>query len=212
MSYRDIHSHLPPEPGVFRIFSALTPEPVPNNMFFTAGIHPKDAEQFRFEDFTSIWNHPDCIGIGECGLDRRCPVPLPEQLKVFRQQAELAETLGKPLILHCVRCHAEIRQLKKDLNSSVPWIIHGFRGNEKTAFSFLEDGCYLSFGEGLLRDAGNLEPWFHKIPADRIFFETDEAAVDIRAVYAMAASLRGISVDALNEQVRNNVERVFHVR
>ena len=65
----------------------------------------------------------------------------------------------------------------------------------------IESGFYLSFGEGLLRDAGNMESFFHKIPDDRLFFETDESGADLRKIYALAASMRGTSVQSLRQTV-----------
>lgn len=207
--YLDLHTHRNTvEPDVFAVGSCLMPT-VPEQGVFSAGIHPEDAERFAIPDFEPVWSDPRCIALGECGLDRRFP-DLPRQSALFLAQAERAETLRKPLLIHSVRTHDEIRKMAKDLSPVMPWIIHGFRGKERTLFSLLDAGFYISFGAGLLKDAGNMEPFFSRIPADRIFFETDdESALDIRAVYAVAASMRGEAVDTLCDTVRNNFRRIF---
>ncbi len=204
MKFIDIHTHLTwtPEENIIRVTDQ------PGSGYFTIGTHPMFPV---LRDMTDAAN-PDCIGIGECGLDRRyaAEIPLKQQEAIFLAQAELAEKLGKPLVIHSVRTHEEIRNLKKKIQPVQPWILHGFRGNERTAMTMLDAGFFLSFGQGLLRDAGNMQPFFRKIPADRIFFETDEAeGLDIRAVYAVAAELYGIGIDVLREQTGKNFERIF---
>ena len=207
--YIDFHTHRAAAgPDVFALQNFLSPM-VPETGFYTAGIHPKDAEQFEIKDFEKIWNDPRCLALGECGMDRRYP-DLSKQSALFRAQAQQAETLHKPLLIHSVRTHDEICRAAKDLAPTVPWIIHGFRGKERTLFALLDAGFSVSFGAGLLKDAGNLEPFFSRIPADRIFFETDDdAGVDIRAIYALAASMRGVPVDDLCAAVRKNFRRIF---
>ena len=174
-----------------------------------AGIHPQDADRLDWHDFETIWQDPRCLAVGECGLDRRYP-DLKRQTEVFHAQADAAERLQKPLILHCVRTHDEIRKIALDRKPAVPWIIHGFRGKERTLFSLLDAGFYISFGGGLLKDAGNVEPYFQRIPRDRIFFETDaDNGPDLRAVYALAASMYGVGINELCGIVRNNFRSVF---
>lgn len=199
--YIDIHTH------TFREGAGIQVLDRPGFGVFTWGTHPQCRE---LGDMTPA-EHPDCIGIGECGLDRRyaAEISLKKQAELFQIQAEMAERLGKPLVIHSVRTHEELHQLKKKLQPAVPWILHGFRGNERTTMTMLDAGFYLSYGEGLLRDSGNAAPYFPSIPAERVFFETDGAEMDIRAVYATAAALYGIGIDALLEQTAKNYERVF---
>ncbi len=208
--YIDLHTHSTAAgPDVFALQNFLVPT-APETGFYSAGIHPKDAELFDIKDFETIWNNPRCLAVGECGMDRRYP-DLPKQSRLFRAQAQRADALHKPLLIHSVRTHEEICRAAKDLAPAVPWIIHGFRGKERTLFSLLDAGFFISFGAGLLKDAGNLELFFSRIPADRIFFETDDDdRADIRAIYALAASMRGVPVDELCMTVQKNFRRIFH--
>ena len=210
MFLTDIHTHRTVVREGITIPSFTDPAAVPDT-FFTAGLHPADAQKSAAADFQVLWNDPRCIGIGECGLDRRFQdvTGLTRQKELFLQQAETAEEKALPLIIHSVRTHEEIRQLKKAIKPEQVWILHGFRGNERNTFSLLDAGFYLSFGEGLLKDAGNLESFFQRIPLDRIFFETDESNADLLQIYALAASMRDMSLMDLCDAVRNNFERVF---
>lgn len=45
----------------------------PGNIYSTAGVHPHDAKSWEesesLEELESIANNPECVAIGECGLD-----------------------------------------------------------------------------------------------------------------------------------------------
>lgn len=206
----DIHTHTQKDEADIPIVSLTDPVQV-SGSFFSAGLHPEDAERYTVDDFKTLWDDPRCIAIGECGLDRRFQntTDLKRQKDLFRQQAELAEEKQLPLIIHSVRTHEEIRQIKSAMSPTVPWILHGFRSNERTTFTLLEAGFYLSFGDGLLKDAGNMEPFFAKIPLDRIFFETDTSTTSLRQIYALAASMQGMTQNDLEQAVHANFERIF---
>ena len=81
----------------------------------------------------------------------------------------------------------DIIELKKTLHSSMPWIIHGFRGNCNVLKNVLNaPNIYISIGEKFNADAVKL------IPNDRILLETDESDMDIDTIceklLAMAVS------------------------
>lgn len=73
------------------------------NVKFTVGVHPKSANQnIDRPRLGNLARHPNCVGIGECGLDYTVPMSrLPTQQAVLRRQMMLADKLNKPLILHC---------------------------------------------------------------------------------------------------------------
>lgn len=210
MFLTDIHTHRTDRrEGI--VIRAITDPAAEPETFFTAGLHPEDAQNFSVADFQTLWADRRCIAIGECGLDRRFQgvADLTRQKALFLQQAEIAEEKKLPLVIHSVRTHEEIRQLKAAMKPEQPWILHGFRGNERSTFSLLGAGFYLSFGEGLLKDAGNMESFFQRIPLERIFFETDESNADLIQIYALAASMHSMTLEELSLAVRNNFERIF---
>lgn len=220
----DIHYHGPLSiPGktavpeeILRVQSLLlsaapAQETPPGNLLFTAGIHPKNAATpWNSELFTTLWNSENCIAIGECGLDRRFPgFATGEQKTAFLRQAETAERLRLPLVIHAVRAGDEIRRLRRDQRATVPWILHSFRGNVRKAEEFIASGFLLSFGAGLLRDAVRLKDLFRNIPVEKLFFETDESGEDIRKIYALAASMLSMGTDELKRLVFQNFKQVF---
>ena len=123
------------------------------------------------------------VALGECGLDRLRGAALPVQMRAFEQVCAIAEKEDKFLIIHCVRCDAEIFSILKNFQLNV--LFHGFNHAPKRLEFLLEQGAYVS----LAPDA-----WHHEKLAgylktcdfSRIGFETDDRDLDIAALIADA--------------------------
>ena len=179
---------------------------------FSVGIHPWHIHEDQIDEELGIIeivaSTPNCIAIGECGLDKRIDTPMHLQINVFEKQLILAEKLQMPVIIHCVVAFNEVIAIKNRLKIKVPLVIHGFSKNEETAKTLVENGFYLSFGKYLLRNP-ELKNVFNFVPNDRFFLETDTAQEDIRAVYNLAAKYKAITLGRLMEIVQNNFNTVF---
>jgi TatD DNase family protein len=57
--------------------------------------------------------HPNCLAIGECGLDKVIEIDLELQKKVFISQLELAVKYQKTVIIHCVKAFDELIEICK---------------------------------------------------------------------------------------------------
>ena len=210
----DAHAHARagavPDGGIFRLWNLGEPRPVPSDgVFFSAGVHPQDALQYSCADFEPLWDSPNCLAVGECGLDRTADVPLARQTEVFRAQIEEAVRRDKPLVIHCVRCFPELIRMKTDSGAdALPWVLHGFRGAKRKAFELLDAGFALSFGAGLLRDAGNME-YFVEIPLDRILIETDESPELFPQILAEASAMHLLPPAEFAAAVESNFRRIF---
>ena len=68
------------------------------------GVHPRLAKSITNETWELVQTtigSPECIAIGECGLDyTEPPHSLPSQRKLFGEHIALAKELVKPLVLH----------------------------------------------------------------------------------------------------------------
>ena len=63
-------------------------------------LHPKIVDvPINWEEMDTLFWSAECVGIGECGLDRTRPHP-EQQRQVFRRQVLAAKLTGKPLVLH----------------------------------------------------------------------------------------------------------------
>lgn len=206
----DIHTHhLPSVPGT-AIVSVSPADFCPQSgHWYSTGIHPWQAgdPQWQADDWeqllVQLLRHPQVLAVGEAGLDRLAQAPLPLQTDLFRRQALLAETVGKPLIIHAVKVQAELIALKRELQPAMPWVIHGFRGKPQMADAYLRHGFYLSFGQHYHPEALRLTP------ANRLLLETDESLVPIGQLCQQAATLRQVDVDTLRQALAANVCQVF---
>ncbi len=178
--------------------------------YFSVGVHPNKAHQTAL-DWDAILKKsqdPNCLAIGECGLDKIIDTPLPDQRIVFEKQIEMSESQQMPIILHCVKAWNEVLQIKKERNPKQTWIFHGFR---KTALleSVLDNQLMISIGTALIYDQ-KLQAIFNSIPIDQLFLETDsDDRFSIEEVYHKAAELKGIPLEELKSQISANFERVF---
>lgn len=186
-------------------FDALIPK-------YSIGIHPWYLDENRLAaDLKSISEKlklPECLALGECGLDKRIEISMELQTSVFKLQLQLVQQTEKPIILHCVAAYDEVIAVKKELDIKNPMIIHGFSKNEQVANSLLKNGFYLSFGKYLLRNP-DLEKVFKFAPENKILLETDTIEESIYEVYEKAAFIRGISVEKMKAIVFQNYSNIF---
>lgn len=179
---------------------------------FSVGIHPWyiDVSQLdvHFDALEKQLQHPNCLAIGECGLDKRIDIPLALQMEVFHKQIALAQKYHKPMIIHCVAAFQELMVFKKQENIQVPLIIHGFSKNIQLARQLLDQGFYLSFGKYLWMQE-SLPQVFKEMPLDRIFLENDTTEKPIATVYILAAQIKSIPLQTLKNEIENNFNTVF---
>ena len=182
---------------------------IPN---YSIGIHPWYIDEKRLEKDLEVINEklqlPECLALGECGLDKRIEIPLDLQFSVFKKQLEIVKQTNKPIVLHCVAAYDEVIAIKREMKIENPMIIHGFSKNEQVAKSLLNNGFYLSFGKYLLRNP-DLEKVFTFAPENQVLLETDTIEESIYQVYEKAASIKGISVEEMKTIVFTNFSRIF---
>lgn len=207
----NIHSHhagFPNETVIRNLTSHY--ETVAAGGLFSLGIHPGFIEgkgTAQWESLKQWARQPQVVAIGECGLDKRYPNNWTDQLSLFRQQIQLAVSLGKPLILHCVKAWEEVFSLLKTEKITVPVIFHGFNKTHELAVRITREGYYLSFGKALEKEG--IRNTLAQLPADRFFLETDDALLPIASVYEWAASALGIDQNSLSLQIQKNAAAVW---
>lgn len=144
----DVHTHVPAPDGR-AIVSATPGQGLGSAPYYSVGIHPWEADASQLAALETIAADKRVVAIGECGLDKlRGPDMQSVQMPVFVAQAQLAEKLGKPLIIHCVRAYGEVMTLHRRMQPSVPWIMHGFNRSDNLARQLTEAGIYLSIPAG----------------------------------------------------------------
>lgn len=217
MRYKDIHCHRRPasddvESIVNNLVDAAT-EDLLDDLPCSVGVHPRSIDG-EIDDtilFMRDLAHAESVlAIGECGLDRSIPVPWADQMRVFEDQISISELLCKPLIIHCVRAHADVVALHRDLHPVQPWIVHGFNKGGDVLERLVEAGIYVSFGAAIMQADSPAAQAMATVADDMFLLETDDQTdVDIAAIYARAAELRGVSVETLCETLQKTFDSVF---
>ena len=213
MSFFNLHTHkFTGNPNVLELVNQYPWEFDSTIPTYSIGIHPWHIDVTRLESDLQMIDEklslPECLALGECGLDKRIEVPMDLQIAVFKKQIALAEKHQKPIVLHLVAAFDELIAIKKELKITVPMIIHGFSKNEQLAKQLLDNGFYLSFGKYLLRNP-ELKEVFQAIPNDRFFLETDTVEETIEEVYTLASTYKEMDLNTLQNQIAVNLEKVF---
>jgi TatD DNase family protein len=186
----------------------ITADPGANTLF-SAGIHPwnltaENAVQLKTELILTS-SHPHVVIIGEAGFDR-LRGPSPEvQREAFIFQAQLAEEMRKPLLIHCVRYWDELTGAKEEINPSVPWIIHGFRGKSDLAASLAGKGFWFSLGP-----QGINPQVIEVIDRERILLETDDSVKPVSEVYRLFSDTLHCDPEAASDLIRKNFNSLFN--
>jgi TatD DNase family protein len=180
--------------------------------FYSIGIHPWYCQQLENK---LVIETSRCLGdmnlkaIGECGIDRVCNVDIEIQKDVFIKQIEISERHNKPMIIHAVRSHSDILSIRKETKAKMPWIIHGFQGNEQIVTQYLRHNIYLSLGDVLFKNESRAAELLKFIPSERLFLETDDSDRSIAEVYEKASVLSGRSLDDIRSDIFNNFVKIF---
>lgn len=208
MKFLDFHHH---KRGITNgIYNLHFEENIPD-FPFSIGIHPKDIDAQWTQHFGIVEQYAldkNCFAIGECGLDGLVPVDCKLQEEVFQRHISLANTIRKPIIIHCVRLHAQLLKFRKV--AQTPMIVHGFNKKATIGNTLLDHGFYLSFGKAVLQNV-SLQNFVKDCPLNQLFLETDDADFDIKDLYETVATLKGISVEQLYLCIIDNLERIRNI-
>lgn len=127
-----------------------------DNLYFTIGVHPHNANQLttRKNELIKLVeeniNNPKCFGIGECGLDyNRLFSTKEEQIDAFKFQITLAKKYNKPLYLHCREAYDDFIMIIKEQNY-FNGLVHCFTGTLSQALEFTRLGFKLGITGWLL--------------------------------------------------------------
>ena len=215
--YINIHTHGgKSSPGIFIVESLMAhegilPQDVPGTAF-SYGIHPWFLNEGNSEEMLKRVRdnagNPTVVAVGEAGFDKLRGPSQELQYRIFCEQVKIAETLSKPVVIHCVRAWDELLSAYKSLKPKTNWIIHGFRGSRELAAQLLSKGIYLSFWfDFIIRPESSL--LIKSLPVNRIFLETNGADIDIRQIYDKVAKDLGITVEELKKIMLDNFNTVF---
>lgn len=203
------------------------------DIWATIGLHPTEipCEQFDYDLYKKLAQHPKVVGIGECGFDyfRNGFESKSLQQEVFEKQISIANEVKKPLMLHLrngmnVGENAykdSIEVLKK--HSKVHGDAHFFVGDWDEGREFLDLGFRLSF-TGVITFARNYDEVIKNAPMNMILSETDspyvapipyrgernEPVYVIEVVNAISR-IRGQTIDNTANHLVDNAKNLFSI-
>ncbi|MGQ0602371.1 MAG: TatD family hydrolase [Anaerolineales bacterium] len=147
-------------------------------VYAAVGVHPNSADKYSpqsLSDFRMLAAHPKVVGIGEIGIDffwKKTP-PL-DQADVFRRQIELANAVGKPIIVHDRDAHEAVMTVLRETPPQAGAVLHAFSGDAAMAEEALAVGFYLGVdGPLTYKKSDDLRALFAGLPLERILIETD---------------------------------------
>ncbi|GMT10033.1 hypothetical protein PFISCL1PPCAC_1330, partial [Pristionchus fissidentatus] len=154
----------------------------PGYLYFTAGVHPHDAKDWREGTegtMRELLASPQCVAVGECGLDYNRNFSPPEkQREVFEKQLDIACELGRSLFIHEREAHEDMVRFLSERAEKLPAaVIHCFTGTVEEAEKYLSMGLYIGLTGFLWKDKSDngVQAGLKsgKIPIERLLLETD---------------------------------------
>lgn len=199
-------------------------------LWASVGLHPNDNldEEFDVAAYEALASNPKVVAIGECGLDyfrtEETDENKEKQKTRFLAHIELAQKLGKALVVHCRNAHDDCSQMlshARENGLSVPIVIHFFTGSGELAQKYLDLGCHLSF-PGPVTYTTEYDDSIRVCPMDKLLIETDApfaAPVPYRGkrnepayvehIAAKIAACKGMSAEEVALQSAKNASSVF---
>jgi TatD DNase family protein len=203
------------------------------DVFFSAGIHPHEAEatlkEYAPEALYTLLKHatrhPKLLAIGETGLDYYYDhSPRDIQKDVFRLQLELALEKDLPVVIHTRNADDDTIALLREVGQGrIRGVLHCFSGTRTLCEEGLDLGPYISAsGIVTFKKSDDLRAIFKDVPLEKLLLETDapylapmphrgkrnESGFMIHTAQCMA-DLKNISMETLQEQTTRNFFTLF---
>ena len=196
-------------------------------VYGTLGYHPHEADHFcdeAREFMKQNLSHPRIVAVGEIGLDYYYDNSDREaQKKVFDEQMGYAKKFGLPVEIHTRDAEEDTIEILKKYQDEVKGLLHCFTGTQWLADEALKLGFNISIsGVVTFKTAEALRETVKTVPLDRIHLETDApflTPVPFRGkknapemmihTAKLVAELKGVSLDELQKQTRENALKLF---
>ena len=196
------------------------------SIFATVGYHPHESKlavDNYLDKMLELLKHPKAVAIGEIGLDYYYKhSDKKTQIKVFREQLELAKDLDMPVVIHN-------RESDKDLydnlkNSKINnGVIHCYSSDVKYANKIFDLGLLVSF-TGILTFSKSLQEVVKEIPLEKMMIETDSPYLTpipfrgkrnephmVSLVAEKIAEIKNISIDEVANVTTETAKNFFGI-
>lgn len=195
------------------------------------------AEEFDKEKYLELAKDPKVVAIGECGLDyfHLNEDSIEKQKETFIKQIELANEVGKPLMLHIRNnredqshnAYADTAEILKKY-AKVGGVSHFFAGSVEDMQRFVDLGIYVSFSGPItykpnLKIADYLRV-IQETPLNMILTDTDSPYVApvpyrgqrnepsyVREIVKKIAEIKNLPEDEVAQAIMANAKRLFGI-
>ena len=198
-------------------------------IYAAAGVHPESVDTNPADYLETvrkaISENPKIRAVGEIGLDYHYDgYDREKQIKLFREQLELACELDMPVIVHSRDACEDTLDLLREFKPK--GVVHCFSGSAETAKEIIKLGMYIGFtGVLTFKNAKKALRALEAVPLDRLLLETDcpyMAPVPFRGkrcdssmiayTAQKAAEIKGIPVDELLEMTCRNGMALYTIQ
>lgn len=137
------------------------------------GLNTEDLTGDYLDILKDLIKNEKTVAIGEIGLDYHYEKETRDiQLKIFREQIELANEYDLPVIVHDREAHEDTLNILKELKPR--GVIHCFTGSVEMAKEIVKLGMYIGLGGAVtFKNAVKPVEVAKFVPADRLLVETD---------------------------------------
>ena len=193
------------------------------------GLHPMFLAEHLPEHLEALPNwlqRPECVAVGECGLDFFVPnLDVSQQEAIFIEHIKLAKQFNKPLIIHARKSTERVLQLLK-LHGSVTGVIHSYSGSVEQARQLISMGFLLGIAGPITYPRSNrIRAMVQKIPLEFLLLETDSPDQPLFGeqgrrnepsflpeIAQAIAEAKNCSVEEVAQQTTENTMRLFGFR
>lgn len=214
--YFDIHTHTyHSQTDILEIKSYFHYEDPPVEKYFSIGIHPwhtSDIEDIdnAIKELEQKALLPNCVAMGECGIDKLHGAEITKQIEILNRQFELAARLKKPIVIHCVKGYSEILSLLKQNRNNITCIFHDFNSSLQMISQLLHYNCYFSIGSRTTQSKSeNYKNMIKAIPDNKLLLESDESNISIKEIYKLVSVIRAQRIESLILNQHKNLNSVF---
>jgi len=192
----------------------------PGFVYPALGLHPWRLTSDDLEaNFSLIKRElPQCLALGEIGLDFALETPQDQQREIFAELLELAVQTKKPVLLHARRAWAEVLDLVKSFQVEKA-VFHWYSGPAEILQAIFEMGYFISATPAAAYSERHRRA-IQATPPDRLLLETDAPEVyqgrpsepqDLENTLHAVSELWNLEPEKIAEQTFRNAQKFFQL-
>lgn len=200
------------------------------HFYAAVGVHPSEVGDLTEDDMQALkqmtLENPKVKAIGEIGLDYHFDDDPPRdvQKKWFIRQLELAQELGKPVIIHSRDAASDTMEILKDMDGGRNGgVIHCYSYSVEQAREYIKMGFHIGVGGVVtFKNSRRLQEVVEDIPLEKIVLETDSpymapvpfrgtrnSALNIPYIAEKIAEIKGVPVEKVYETTYANAMEMY---